>query len=1648
MSEEWFAALALPVSVGEDAEENATIFISPRLTPDHEGAVLSEFEMFAHWGALVRDGVVLTLVDQNGDIETEADASAVDPDLWDLAFEPETPVRGNAVPQWQQRDWRTFPAQDAAQIAKAVHLATVVADPVDPVAPLAHPLTEGILQLALETGALRLPGRRGEGRLDFPVYDESILTAALDDTLPRGPRGAWTERGRFAGDYGSVGANGADGVGAAGQILRTLHRVRRFYERPESQAESQTVAHPPQRIAPVPSPLPEFHERVGAAGDHPAFLRRLGLVLPVRADAARLRKSEWLAVRVRQGVPETACRSPRVAVAVLAGDAFVSRPNPDDPDIWVGGALALGDTEIFDVIDVDPDGSAIKAERFLTTLPRLALAEVNKTPADAAAPALRATGLTVTRRQQAGRALTQLQRQEGYQAALATSLDPVDMPVIHTQDVTRGLRIEVWDSVTRVWRSLHTRRSTLTVQGRTVYADEVDDGFIQGTSATETRGQEDSAVHVHEAMFGWEGWSLSAPRPGRRVRAQLEDAPDGGTRIVETAEETPQTPLPGEKPPHPFVFTHRFAEGTLPRLRYGREYAFRAWGVDLSGTVRPHHVGPRPPQELAPVLAEVPGALPALADGAAFAARVRERSVRDVVGGVAEALKGVHVAAAARHGAPIRFPAGEDDPPQATDDATEAPAAGERLLAVLDADDLGTVARSVGLGRVAVAAASSTSLRSIGPRGAAALADSARTTAVTVDARVGATTRSRVAAVGAAFRRHVADEQRPLARSTATEDLDLMRELVAGQMGAWLAGGIRPDLVTDVASRALRTVTTPRPFLRWDPVSAPAVVPLTAYTEGESLRVLVVRSGVAQDPETLEVTRSSAADYAAAAASVAPLYAERAQRHLAAPKTSQNQAESHGVFDDGIDEGTPQARARMLAWALRESGTFFDQSVPAATDPNGTPTPQPGVRLLPEPVGGDHFNPSDPARPLKVLPPGAPGTDPELVLRPGDAPAPGQFVVHDTQKLTLPYLPDPLADGVSLAFTQAGSGRTIAFPYASESLTARYPGTWPEREPFLLTLTEGQHLGATVEAHRIEVALPPGDVQTFRLASIIPRDRLDWMGVWRTLDDRFTDDPDVEEAAADGLLWSLTPGESVTLVHAVPRPVQAPRPTLLRIVRAPGSTLAAVIGGVAVHGPSTEQLTATMRWTDMVDDVNLDGPVLRSAEASAFTTRVQPTESLVPLWVVDQQPTLPGWEGTILHDTGHAFPDTRHHVAHYRLRASTRFREYFAPALLEPDAADPLDDGQSVVSPEIEISVPSTVPPDPPVVHAVLPLFRWGEGEEPEQPFGRRRTRGTGVRIYLERPWYSSGDGELLAILLTPTGDDTAPYPPEPDTADGFSFVSQWGSDPIWTGPAVARRPLTAVELDDMLSYAGIDDRPEAGRPAAPPVALPLPLGTPGDGPQTVPVLAVGYRPQYHPGRRLWFVDVAFDARATFWPFVRLAVARYQPDSVPGAHLSTPVRLDQVQLAPERTTTVSRTDDSHARVTVVGFAGHRASARRGYAAAVTQNRRVVARLQRYDAAVGGDLGWRTVDAIELRVRGQARREEELVWVGELDAGEQLPVRTPPLSGVGAAADAQWRVRVEEWERFPGDPPPRDQRERFGEGPVWEQRLVYADDVPL
>jgi hypothetical protein len=871
----------------------------------------------------------------------------------------------------------------------------------------------------------------------------------------------------------------------------------------------------------------------------------------------------------------------------------------------------------------------------------------------------------------------------------------------------------------------------------------------------------------------------------------------------------------------------------------------------------------------------------------------------------------------------------------------------------------------------------------------------------------------RASLVARAFADAAVDETKPFIADTALRDPELLARAIALPAAEELAP---PQL--------LNLITPLRPFLRWEPVQPPTVVARHRFSSGESLRQLVLRSGVAQDLKTLEITVEPPTAYAADHTALG--YRAACERHLAPPKTSQSEAELHGAFDEAIGSTDPADHAKLLAVALREAGTLFDVDVPRIDDPSQR-DPQPGIDLV--------ADPTVPPSTLKTLP-----------LTPGEAPAPGQYVAHDTGALVLPYLPDVLGRGISLVFPEAGRDRMIAFPFGTEGFTARYLGTWPELQPFRLVLEGSAVLSGELVQHVLRIALPPGDVQRFRLASSLDRAELDLFGPWRSLPAVIRSNDDVAEAAADGWLWALTPFEEVALVHAVPRPLEAPRPTKM-LARRPGegATDAYLLGAVDVHGPSTEMITAEARWVDPNDDLSLPAPDERATQAIAFTSPIRESEDLAVLYgkAADQEVTLPGAGPVWLHSAIQRLGDTRHHTVHYRFRASTRFREYFDPETLAPPPGngppapgEPVDDGQSVVGPEITLSVPSSARPAAPVVHSVLPLFRWEAGTEPEQPVASRRRRRAGVRVYLERPWHSSGEGELLGVLLAPDGDDTQPH---------RHPVSEWGADPVWVSAPVTPRAMF-LQLDNLLRALGLEDRPGDALPVVPSATLPL-KAIPGSPLVTV----LGYRPQYSVDRGSWYVDVAIDPGSTFWPFVRLALARYQPDSIRGCHLSAPVQCDYVQLTPERTTSVSRTDVRHVRVVVSGPIGVREPPPgRGtttiavpegldeYDAWVRMHRTMVARLQRLDPAIPTDLGWETLSTEELTVRGFGRNVFEAAWTGELEAPEDLPLRTP-------GENAEWRITVEEWERLPGDPEDLPDRDS---APVWEQRLIYADEIAL
>lgn len=1485
MANERYLVTALPYSVDPRERFHVSLYIAPRLTKAASDSLLRRFPLFAAWtDALARAELVLT--DQTGAPYAVQPASTPTAGLWSEAFPGDTPVRDRSRPPWSGRSWKSFSTRLAEQAGKGVHALSIVGSPLELPAPASSPLTTLIVRLAREH-------KLWSGR---EAYDETKATRALDALIEKPGELARLLR--------------AGGVNAVWGLLGELHRARRFYERPESKQPFQARPTPGATRPRLPPPSPDFHERLSLVNDHPELLRALGLVIDLKVEARelpRLRTAQWLAASVNLPAPfDKAALPANRTLCKVAGRALVAVPAGQD---LRDGRLRLGDEQRFAVLDLDPDASALKLDRFLWTLPRLALLESKKEPAHAAPPSLRATGLTVVRSQRDEQVKQRVDGAAALDAAVAAG-----GATLHAEDLLRGYRVEVFDDTAHKWFSLHERKSELHVGSRVVPS--AAPGFVRTGTVSETPGVSASPLYVHESVFGWEGYSLSAPYPGRAL-------------VHENGKEVFDPPQPAAGPT-PISATHHAAPGTLPRLRYGRTYAFRAFTVDLAGNSAPHALNPLTAQPL---------------PGAALESVLRANAAS---GPSATWLKEARAAVALPLAEPVTVSIGPME-------VSEQPREPERKLTGVAALD--SLLRERGALR-----AEALTLRGATSSRREAVA---RTMARTMDA------------ADALYTETAAWSAERLGRVSAAE-----QPLVEAGLSA-----------EEVAKLAVDTVSKPRPFLRWDPVAPPTIVARRRYTEGESLCRLVVRSEVNVDENgVLTVVPMSPA-------------AERSERHLAPPKTTQNEVERHGGFDFAIGSPDPATHSRAFRMALRESGTLLDTSVPDLVDAS-LRHPQAGLS-----VAG---------------PPGAPPIELSGWPR-GEALPQGRYVVHDTDALRVPWLSDPLAKGLTLVFPDANQDRVIRWPLNIESMSTDYAGSYPELVPYRLVLGRGDTASARVEGAAIDIKLPPADTLRLRVSSRLAAGSLDLLGLFRMLPEAVQQAPLLREAAAEGWLWALTPSEEVTLVHAVPRPLKVPRSLLMVPLRQPGSATCALAGALDCHGASSERIDAEAEWQEVADDLNLAGPESRPMSGHAFGFGIAADEDLVALFSADTSLSLPVLGPLQTHQAVHALGDTKHRRITYRFKATTRFREYF-PAEVYSDARPPF-----VTSAPVPISVPSAAVPARPEVASILPLFHWVEGPEPEQPFAWRRTRRVGLRLYLERPWYSSGEGEKLGVLLSPSASGSKSSEP----------VSEWGADPAWLQRGPAYRAVT-MKHEDFVQRGGID------RPSEPagPSGMPAVVAT-ADGQQ---VVVLPYEPSYHAERRLWRVDIGIATGAALWPFVRLAVARYQPESLPGCALSKIVHCDFMQLPPERSFTLARPDDRTARVVVSGPIGvNLLGTQRGAFIAAPQQpferaklainagRRLLARLERREPGSQSDLGWREIKTVTLELEGYDVERGHASFVGSLTLPQPLPVVQPTQNH---ELGAEWRVTVEEIEILPADPEPG------ATGLGTEERLVYADTISL
>ena len=318
-------------------------------------------------------------------------------------------------------------------------------------------------------------------------------------------------------------------------------------------------------------------------------------------------------------------------------------------------------------------------------------------------------------------------------------------------------------------------------------------------------------------------------------------------------------------------------------------------------------------------------------------------------------------------------------------------------------------------------------------------------------------------------------------------------------------------------------------------------------------------------------------------------------------------------------------------------------------------------------------------------------------------------------------------------------------------------------------------------------------------------------------------------------------------------------------------------------------------------------------------------------------------------------------------------------------------------------------------------MFMWEQTSEPKHPFAIRRIRRSGVRIWLEHPWYSSGDGELRAVLTTGEPGLT------PDEK-----VSLWARDPIMAGPKMTNSYEVPVLSAWQQRAAQLALTPLEG-PGRPVMHVIKQRKSDQFADRDKVVNAYMFRPEFLKQRKLWFVDVVLDSTSAVWPFLRLSLARYQPNSIPGKEFSEVVATDFVQLPPERIATRHRCHRGHSRA----WSGQpvKPTDSASFQAGLSKSRRVKATLQARAEDAESDLNWTDLRSVECELARVDATSFKASWTGALKLEPAERLLTPGTSG-------DLRVLVEEFEKLAADLNPGERTLSTTE------RLVYADLIAL
>ena len=516
-------------------------------------------------------------------------------------------------------------------------------------------------------------------------------------------------------------------------------------------------------------------------------------------------------------------------------------------------------------------------------------------------------------------------------------------------------------------------------------------------------------------------------------------------------------------------------------------------------------------------------------------------------------------------------------------------------------------------------------------------------------------------------------------------------------------------------------------------------------------------------------------------------------------------------------------------------------------------------------------------------------------------------------------LPDPDAIGASFRFRLRGQnvvGSAQTCPVNSTNVDL-VPGcdtsgslsfyrdrkTWPSFRPIRLEVSAVRQGPTQVrfdwKAGRIAVRLAPGATVESHIQTI-PRTTAkrqlkedDGVPLFSSLkDDYLVPSRLLLSSVSTRSVERLTPTEVGVASeafflskHATKKPTTAPIWGAPEVLRTQGQNLAIIRDSPVFDQWTTGKLSLSYTWQEL-SCANVPGG-LTFAKKEGNSEEISVGEDL---GTNDGELSLSPrqLDFSVLFDDSKARDISAHLVAH------GHFADCFGATLSA---------GRQEAGAKKEFVIPNCAVPRPPVVKYALPLTSLKR--ESETRVRRSVRKSNAIRLYLSGCWSDTGRGELLGVVCAPHSQESLS---DSDRRQNEKFFSQWGAEVLFRTKALGDGPFAHHFEWATVLFDGVQ------------------AVTPEEARKNIrvdrPAIVAGHKVHYDEIRKCWYSDISVPAaRNSFLPWIRLGLARFQPDSIFGCHVSPVVLSAFCQFLPDRTVTVVRSgaDPRMLQISVAGI---------------------------------------------------------------------------------------------------------------------------------